>query len=129
MRLIRTIGVSVTLVALSQVCDARSMSEDDFVGNTLVYPERVGETHVIAHRAEHQWSFFPRMHRGEALLLKCWDSHRVAGKARFTAHTAFQNPAAAPGVPPRESIEVRCLAIFDADASEIGVSAVQGSKL
>ena len=51
------------------------------------------------------------MRRDEALLLKCFDS-ATDGRARFTAHTAFDNPAAADDALPRESIEVRTLISF-----------------
>ena len=36
----------------------------------------------------------------------------VDGRARFTAHTAFDNPAATDDAPQRESIEVRTLISF-----------------
>jgi hypothetical protein len=49
----------------------------------------------------------------EALLLKCFDSIQD-GRARFTAHTAFEDPTAPPDAPARESIEVRALVFFDA---------------
>jgi hypothetical protein len=48
------------------------------------------------------------MRRDEALLLKCYDS-ATDGRARFTAHTAFDNPTAPDDAAPRESIEVRTL--------------------
>lgn len=38
------------------VCDARSMRAEDFAACQLVYPDRVGETHVIRHRPEHEVS-------------------------------------------------------------------------
>jgi len=46
-------------------------------------------------------------------LLKCFDTVRD-GRARFTAHTAIDDPSTPPGAPARESIEVRALAFFDA---------------
>ncbi|MFJ3368274.1 hypothetical protein [Pseudomonas sp. NPDC086251] len=52
------------------------------------------------------------MRRGEVLLIKGYDS-RHDGRARFTPHTAFQDPLKPRGAPPRESIEVRTLAFFD----------------
>jgi hypothetical protein len=50
------------------------------------------------------------MQADEALLLKCFDSDRDV--ARFTAHTAFDDPGAPPDTPPRQSVEVRTLAFF-----------------
>jgi hypothetical protein len=50
------------------------------------------------------------MEATEAMLLKCFDSDR--GRARFTAHSAFDDPTSRPEAPPRESVEVRTLASF-----------------
>jgi hypothetical protein len=51
------------------------------------------------------------MQRDEALLLKCYDSS-VDGRARWTAHTAFDDPTSPPNPAPRESIEARTIAFF-----------------
>jgi hypothetical protein len=51
------------------------------------------------------------MCRDEALVFKCYDS-MTDGRARWTAHTGFENPAARPDAPPRESIEIRTFAFF-----------------
>lgn len=93
------------------VCDAKSMSPGDFLAQDLIYRHRVGETYAVTFSAAHRWFYFPHMTRDEALLLKCFDSAHD-GRARFTAHSAFVNPAAAPGAAPRESIELRTLAIW-----------------
>ena len=39
-----------------------------------------------------QHRYFPRMERNEAILLKCYDSIDD-GRARFTAHTSFEDPS------------------------------------
>ncbi len=54
------------------------------------------------------------MRADEAMLLKCFDSD--ASRARFTAHTAFDDPTSPPDPAPRESIEVRTLAFFAAES-------------
>jgi hypothetical protein len=51
------------------------------------------------------------MRRDEALVFKVYDSVRD-GRARFTAHTSFNDPTTPPGVPPRQSIETRTFAFF-----------------
>jgi hypothetical protein len=51
------------------------------------------------------------MKRNEVLLLKCYDS-ATDGRARFTAHTAFDDPTSPRGAAARESIETRMLAFF-----------------
>ena len=50
------------------------------------------------------------MQADEALLLKCFDS--ATDRARFTAHTAFEDESSPPDALARESIEVRTLAFF-----------------
>jgi hypothetical protein len=51
------------------------------------------------------------MQRDEAVLIKCYDSAKD-GRARFTAHGAFEDPTTPAGTPPRESIEARTLVFF-----------------
>ena len=47
----------------------------------------------------------------EALVFKVYDSEKD-GRARWTAHTAFDDETAPPNARPRESIEIRTLAFF-----------------
>lgn len=92
------------------VCDARSIAPHDLAATDLIYPDRVGETYAVTYNPRHRWFYFPQMRRDEVLLLKCYDSD--PGRARFTAHTAFHDPTAPLDAAPRQSIEVRTLAIF-----------------
>lgn len=94
------------------VCDARSMSEDDFVATDLVYGNRTGEVYSVRHNPRQRWYYVSKMQVDEVLFLKCYDS-QTDGRARFTAHSAFRDPDCPPGSAPRESIEVRTIAIFD----------------
>jgi hypothetical protein len=93
------------------VCDARSIRASDLVPTSLKYPDRTGEVHSLVFNPDHRWYFFPHMQAEEAILLKCYDS-ADDGRARFTAHGAFVDPATPQGAPARESIEVRTLAFF-----------------
>ncbi len=93
------------------LCDAGSIAAEDFVTADLVYPDRVGEIYQFRHRPEHRWYYFPRLAPDEALLIKCYDS-AADGPARFTAHSAFDDPTSPPGAPARESIEVRTLVLY-----------------
>jgi hypothetical protein len=96
------------------VCDALSIDPRDFVPSDLVYPDRVGETYRFKYNPNHRWFYFPRLDRDEAILLKCYDS-KEDGRARFTAHTAFEDPSSPADAPPRESIEVRALIFWPAE--------------
>ena len=94
------------------VCDARSIAPEDLIATDLVYRDRVGEVFNVAHNPAHQWFYFPRIAEDETILLKCFDS-AVDGRARFSAHTAFEDPETPAGAPPRESIELRALVFFN----------------
>jgi hypothetical protein len=95
------------------VCDARSIAQSDWVESDLKYRDRTGEVYSITFNPNHRWFYFPRMQRNEAILLKCYDSNDD-GRARFTAHTAFDDPTSPPDAPARESIETRTLVFFEA---------------
>ena len=93
------------------ICDARSLSPQDLVISERRYPNRIGQTYAITFNPAHVWYWFPRMRREEALVFKVYDS-LTDGRARWTAHTAFEDPTSPPNAHPRESIEIRTLAFF-----------------
>ena len=90
------------------VCDATSVAFADFVPSDLVYRDRTGETYRLRYNPSHRWFYVPGMRVDEAVLIKCYDSAED-GTARFTAHTAFEDPTAPADILPRESIELRTL--------------------
>jgi hypothetical protein len=92
------------------VCDARTVNPADWVPSVLIYPDRRGETYAIHYNPAHQWWYVPDMLPSEALLLKCFDSARD-GRARMAPHSAFDDPTAPANKLPRESIEIRTLAL------------------
>ena len=93
------------------IADAQSLSPDDLVVSERRYPNRVGQTYTITYNPHHQWYWFPRMRRDEAIVFKVYESLKD-GRARWTAHTAFEDPTSLPNARPRESIEIRTLAFF-----------------
>ncbi len=93
------------------IADARSLVPSDLIAAERRYPHRVGETYQVKHNANHRWYYFPQMQRDEALVFKVYDSMKD-GRARFTAHSAFDDPTTPAGAPPRQSIEIRTLAFF-----------------
>jgi len=106
----RPIRFSVESFPLA-ICDARSVSPDDLVISERRYPNRVGQTYATIYNPNHKWFWFPRMRREEAIVFKVFDSLKD-GRARWTAHTAFDDPTSPPNARPRESIEIRTLAFF-----------------
>jgi hypothetical protein len=93
------------------LADARSVATDDLLVAERRYPNRVGQTYRLKYNPRHRWFYFPRMRRDEALVFKVYDSEKD-GRARFTPHTSFVDPATPPGAPPRQSIEARALVFF-----------------
>jgi len=93
------------------IADARSVAPGDLLVAERRYPHRVGQTYRLKYNPAHRWFYFPEMRRDEALVFKVFDSE-TDGRARFTPHTSFEDPATPPGAPPRQSIEARTLAFF-----------------
>lgn len=93
------------------LCDWRSIAPDDLLAAERRHPGRLGEIYQLTWNDSHRWVAFPHMTRDEAVLFKTWDS-AVDGRARFAPHTSFEDPSSPPDAPPRESIEVRAVAVF-----------------
>lgn len=93
------------------IADAQSIGTSELIPSARIYPNRRGEVYHMTHNSAHRWCYFPNMQRNEAMVFKCYDSLKD-GRARWTAHCAFDDPTAPPNVPPRESIEMRTLAFF-----------------
>lgn len=96
------------------IADARSLDMKDLIAAERRYPDRVGETYQIAYNPNHEWYYFPKMLKTEAIVFKVYESKKD-GRARFTAHTAFVDPTTPADAPPRQSIEIRTIAFFDED--------------
>ncbi len=93
------------------LCDARTIVANELVATDIIYPDRQGEIYGLTHNPAQRWRYYPDLALDEALLIKCYDSRTDV--ARFTPHTAFENPLTPPDAPPRESIEFRTIAFFD----------------
>lgn len=93
------------------VCDARTVGRADLVAADIVYPHRTGEIYEVLHNRAHSWTYFHAMTFDEVLVFKQFDS--ADGVACYTPHAAFAHPDTPAGTPPRESVEIRCLLIFD----------------
>jgi hypothetical protein len=93
------------------MADAQTLSPQDMIVSERRAPGRIGQTYAIKYNPEHKWYWFPRMRREEAYVFKVFDSMKD-GRARWTAHTAFEDPTTPPHARPRESIEIRTMAFF-----------------
>lgn len=93
------------------IADARTIGLAEIVPSARIYPDRRGEVFHCGYNPDHRWYYFPKMQRNEAMVFKCYDSEKD-GRARWTAHCAFDDPTSPADAPPRESIEMRTLAFF-----------------
>lgn len=93
------------------LADAQTLSPADMIVSERRAAGRIGQTYAIKYNPAHKWYWFPRMRREEAYVFKVFDSEKD-GRARWTAHTAFEDPTSPPNARPRESIEIRTLAFF-----------------
>jgi hypothetical protein len=93
------------------LCDARSTGEAEIITVERHAKDRVGEVQQVVFNPAHRWYWYPHMRADEALLLKTYDS-ATDGRARYAVHTAFTDPGAPAGAPPRESIETRAFVFF-----------------
>jgi hypothetical protein len=106
----RTIKGPVRRMPLA-VCDAASIAPADLVATDLKYRERTGEVYQTTFNPDHRWYYFPELSPDEAILIKCYDSAED-GRARFSCHTAFDDPTTPVDADARESVEARTLVFF-----------------
>lgn len=101
------------------LCDARSVTAEEL--RTLPVHNYAGggfffETLAVAAPRDpsaHRWYVFPEMQRDEVVVFRTFDSERAArGETFWTPHSAFADPAVAPGQPSRRSIELRATCLF-----------------
>jgi hypothetical protein len=101
--------------------DAATVPDGGFRVLYIHYKDRVGENYFCAHNPLHKWMYFPKMLHSEAMLIKQWDSygdfamgndHTSGGISTFALHSAFMDPANPQKARPRQSIEVRCMVIW-----------------
>ena len=94
------------------LADASTVHAEELIATDQVFPNRVGEIYHLAYAPQQRWYWAAHMTPAEVILIKGWDSIDD-GRARFTPHCGFTLPQTPADAPPRESIEVRTLAIFD----------------
>ena len=92
------------------LCDGASVPSHTLRTVELRYPDRTGEIYYLVHQRGQRWYFASDMAVDEAWLFKNFDSAST-GPGYLAPHSAFTDPRY-PYASPRESIEVRALAIF-----------------
>jgi len=92
------------------ICDGSSVRPRSLRTVELRYPDRTGEIYYLTHDPRQRWYFASDMTVDEAWLFKNYDS-ASPGPGGVAPHSAFTDTRHS-YVPPRESIEVRALAVF-----------------
>lgn len=92
------------------ICDGATVRPQSLRTVELRYADRTGEIYYLMHDRGQRWYFASDMTVDEAWLLKNFDS-APPGPGHLAPHSAFTDPRPQ-YLPPRESIEVRALAIF-----------------
>jgi hypothetical protein len=96
------------------VADVTTVEAQDLVISHIVLGppgrEMRMQTNMVTHNPAHRWVYFSGMRRDELLMFRGYDSD--PGRFRRAPHTAFDDPSAV-DAPPRESIDIRCVAFFD----------------
>lgn len=96
------------------VADVTSVEAEDLVvSHVMLGPpgrEMRLQTNMVTHNPAHRWVYFSGMTRDELLMFRGYDSDPA--RFRRAPHTAFDDPSAV-DAPPRESIDIRCVAFFD----------------
>ena len=104
------------------VCDLRSvMSEDVVLANSLDRkdPPRVGYSYRLVYRPTQRWHFFPAMTADEVLVHKQYDTLEEASHRRGVFHGAVPDPAVGSDAPPRLTVEVRVMALFQEETDKL----------
>lgn len=117
----RNIDIQNPVQTLPLACvDAKTHTRDDLRVLEVHYVDRVGENFLVCPTDRLQWVYFPNMQYEEALLIKQWDSSGGLAQglqkddkvSTMSLHSAFLDACSKPNDPPRQSIEVRCVAIW-----------------
>ncbi len=101
------------------VCDATTVAAEDLmISHIVLGPPQEDpakefrlQTNLVQHNPDHRWVYFSGMNRDQLLMFRGYDSDPA--RFRRAPHAAFDDPSAGPDAPPRESIDIRCVAFFD----------------
>lgn len=97
------------------VADGRTVRREDMVTADTILGDEYSraqsfEYSMCRYNAEHEWYYFSSMKADEVLVFKGYDFDST--RPGRLPHTAFDDPSAPAGVPPRASIEARAFAFF-----------------
>lgn len=94
------------------VCDRRSVKETDAILVDKVLPNNVEEETCIRSQDYHKWYYLSKQTPDELILFVQWEDNGTRSETLSVSHAALSGPAANIGVVPRESVEVRMIAVL-----------------
>ena len=98
------------------VCDTRTIAPDDIVVGMGMAEKPDGRFPVqlvgMKHRPEHRWAYCANMGPRDVLVFSGFDPVRPE-PYRIVPHSAFLDPTCPAGSEPRNSVELRAVAVFD----------------
>ena len=96
------------------VADAATVAWGDLFHGPIGGKSQAGTPNAagynLAYNPNQRWYYVPRMKPSEMFVFKLCDSE--PGAVQWAAHTSFEDPASPPDAAPRQSIELRTLALF-----------------
>ncbi|MBL8550140.1 MAG: hypothetical protein JNJ73_09140 [Hyphomonadaceae bacterium] len=92
------------------LCDARTVLPEDIVVGRGAVGDISVDLCLFRASPRHRWLHVSDMAPGETLIFSGLDPH-AGGALKRVPHTAFDHPLCPPGAAPRNSIEVRVLAV------------------
>ena len=104
------------------LCDMQSVNPEELVFAEFFArrePPLRGYGYRVIHSASQRWYYFPGMAPGEVLVHKQYDTMPDRANLRGVLHGAIHDPTTRDGAPPRESIEVRILALFHEETDKL----------
>ncbi len=98
------------------VCDASTVAKEDLnpseIRGGLNDPNRPSmHGFNLSYSPRHRWWYVPNMRPDEILAFKLYDSD--PSRVQWTGHTAIDDPTSAPDAAPRQSMEIRTIAVFE----------------
>ena len=69
----------------------------------------------LVHDVEQRWVYYPGMHNGEALVFQQYDTREEDPAMWGAFHNTMKDSTAPEGAPPRRSVEMRVVSVFDED--------------
>ncbi|MDE0420949.1 MAG: CmcJ/NvfI family oxidoreductase [Gammaproteobacteria bacterium] len=94
------------------VVDASTVSTEDVLDYYYTGYGQKGKSAMPLRDPAHRFYYVPRMKTDELLFLKQLDTRE--GVSKVCPHTSFDDATSPADAPPRRSIEVRVMAVFDA---------------